>query len=39
MRAGRKQHNYYIVYNFEKVQITITKILSSGSISIKSQRR
>jgi hypothetical protein len=34
MRVGREQH---LVYNFEKVQITLSKILSSSDISIKSQ--
>ena len=35
MRVGRKQHD--LVYNFEKVQKTLSKILSSRDISIKSQ--
>ena len=37
IRVGRKQHN--IVYNFEKVQITLSNIHSSSDISIKSQGR
>ena len=38
MRVGRKQDNY-IVYNLEKVQITLSNIQSSSDISIKSQGR
>ena len=34
----RKQHIVF-VYNFEKVQITLSKILSSSDLSIKSQGR
>ena len=38
MRVGRKQRSY-LVCNFEKAQITLSKILISSNISTKSKGR